>query len=64
MNVLESLTEALRQGYQVYERVPEGYLVRTRVRDRLALALVALRRTGLGFEHLQRQPERGRLDGR
>jgi hypothetical protein len=43
MKVFESLTEALRQGYQVYTRVPEGYLVRTRVRDRWALALVVLR---------------------
>lgn len=43
MKVFESLTEALRQGYQVYTRVPEGYLVRTRVRDRWALALVVVR---------------------
>jgi hypothetical protein len=39
MKVFESLTEALRQGYQVYARAPEGYLVRTRVRDHWALAL-------------------------
>jgi hypothetical protein len=47
MKVFESLTEALHQGYQVYARVPEGYLVRTRVRDRWALALVALASGGL-----------------
>ena len=48
MKVFESVDEALRQGYHVYARVPEGYLVRTRVRDRWALALVSLRHTGLG----------------
>jgi hypothetical protein len=47
MKVFESLREALRQGYEVYTRVPEGYLVRIRVRDRWALALVALRRVGI-----------------
>lgn len=50
MIVFESLTEALRQGYQVYTRVPDGYLVRTRVRDHWALALVALRPTRRGVD--------------
>lgn len=50
MKVFESITEALRQGYHVYTRVPEGYLVRTRVRDRWALAIVSLRRPSLGVD--------------
>ena len=44
MKVFESLTEALRQGFEVYARVPDGYLVRTGVRDHWALALVVVRR--------------------
>jgi hypothetical protein len=38
--VFTSLAEALRQGYQVYDRSSEGYLVRTRTSSGWALALV------------------------
>ncbi len=38
--VFNSLAEALRAGYQVYERTNEGYLVRTRTDAGWALALV------------------------
>jgi hypothetical protein len=74
MKVFESLTEALRQGYHVHTRVPEGYLVRTRVRDRWALALVSLRRPSdyrnawrqadLGHHRIVPSENAGRLDGR
>lgn len=42
MKVFESLAEALRQGYQVYDRVPAGYLVRTQIEGQWAFALVLL----------------------
>ncbi len=36
----DSLTAALRAGYHVYDRTPEGYVVRTRLERGWALALV------------------------
>jgi hypothetical protein len=38
--VFKSLGEALRAGYQVYERTSDGYLVRTRTAAGWAMALV------------------------
>lgn len=38
--VFRSLEEALRAGYQVYDRTTEGYLVRTRTSAGWAIALV------------------------
>jgi hypothetical protein len=38
-NHFASLSEALRAGYQVYGRTPEGYLVRTRSAAGWVLAL-------------------------
>jgi hypothetical protein len=38
--VFKSLEEALRAGFQVYERTADGYLVRTRIEGNWALALV------------------------
>ena len=35
-----SVAEALRAGFQVYDRIPEGYLVRTRTPAGWAFALV------------------------
>lgn len=35
-----SVAEALRAGFQIYDRVPEGYLVRTRTPAGWAFALV------------------------
>jgi len=33
-----SIAEAIRAGYQVYDRTPDGYLVRTRTSNGWALA--------------------------
>lgn len=41
--VFKSLEEALRAGFQVYDRTSEGYLVRTRMGNSWAMALVSLR---------------------
>ena len=38
-----SLAEAIRAGFQVYDKAPEGYLVRTRTPAGMAFALVVLR---------------------
>ena len=37
-----SLVDALRAGFQVYDRTPHGYLVRTKTASGWALALVHL----------------------
>jgi hypothetical protein len=39
----QSLGQALRAGYHVYDRTADGYLVRTRTPRGWALALVPLR---------------------
>jgi hypothetical protein len=41
--VFHSLSEALRAGFQIYDRTPEGYLVRTRTASGWAMALVSCR---------------------
>jgi hypothetical protein len=38
--VFKSLADALRAGYQVYDRTADGYLVRTRTAAGWAIALV------------------------
>lgn len=38
--VFRSLTEALSQGYQVFDKTPEGYLVRRKMTTGWALAIV------------------------
>lgn len=43
--VFLSLNEALRAGYSVYDRRPNGYLVRTRTTSGWALAIVDCRGT-------------------
>ena len=43
MTIFHSLAEAIRQGYQIYERTNEGYLVRTKIRNAWALAIVVAR---------------------
>jgi hypothetical protein len=43
MLVFHSLAEAIRAGFQVYDRTGTGYLVRTRTSGGWALALVELR---------------------
>lgn len=40
--VFSSLTEAVKSGYQVYDRTPTGYLVRTRTENGYALAIVEI----------------------
>src|SRR5579871_2354171 len=39
--VFKSLADALREGYQVYDRTADGYLVRTRTAAGWAMALVS-----------------------
>ena len=48
--VFRSLSEALRAGYQVYERTAVGYVVRTRTNGGWAFAIVACR----GVERVSR----------
>ena len=43
--VFKSLADALRAGYQVYDRTADGYLVRTRTAAGWAMALVSCRVT-------------------
>ena len=40
MVVFTSLAEAIRQGYQLYERTPTGYIVRIRTERGFAFAVV------------------------
>jgi hypothetical protein len=40
LTVFKSLAEALRAGFEIYDRTAEGYLVRTRTDAGWALALV------------------------
>jgi len=39
--VFKSLADALRAGFQIYDRTSDGYLVRTRTPNGWAIALVA-----------------------
>lgn len=43
MIVFKSLAEAIRQGYEIYDRTPNGYLVRTKTARGFALAFVDLK---------------------
>ena len=38
--VFRSLADALRAGFQIYDRTADGYLVRTRTANGWAMALV------------------------
>ncbi len=40
MIVFSSLAEAVRRGFELYERLPDGYVVRTRTQRGWAMALV------------------------
>jgi hypothetical protein len=40
LTVFSSLAEALRAGFEIYDRTAEGYLVRTRTDAGWAMALV------------------------
>jgi hypothetical protein len=42
MIVFHSLSEALRAGFQVEDRVPHGYVVRTRTQHGWARAIVVV----------------------
>lgn len=45
MRIFRSVLEAVKAGYQIYDRTPEGYLVRTLVDStHWGLALVVLQR--------------------
>jgi hypothetical protein len=39
-----SLAEAIQAGFQVYDRTPDGYLVRTRTLNGWAAAVVIVRK--------------------
>jgi regulation of enolase protein 1 (concanavalin A-like superfamily) len=39
--VFKSLADALRAGFQIYDRTADGYLVRTRTSSGWAMALVS-----------------------
>ena len=43
MRVFRSLAEAIREGYSVYDRFADGYVVRIKTSAGWAMALVALR---------------------
>ena len=43
--VFHSLADAIRGGFQIYDRTSEGYLVRTKTERGWAVALVELRST-------------------
>jgi hypothetical protein len=40
IHVFKTLADALRAGYQVYDRTTDGYLVRTRTANGWAMAIV------------------------
>ncbi len=42
--IFTSLADALRAGFQVYDRTSDGYLVRTRTNGGWAMALVTAKR--------------------
>jgi hypothetical protein len=42
--IFESLADALRAGFQIYDRTNDGYLVRTRTATGWAMALVACKK--------------------
>jgi len=42
--VFESLADALRAGFQIYDRTTDGYLVRTRTATGWAMALVSCKK--------------------
>jgi hypothetical protein len=42
--VFTTLADALRAGFQIYDRTAEGYLVRTRTSSGWAMALVTSKR--------------------
>ena len=41
--VFKSLADALRAGFQIYDRTQDGYLVRTKTHTGWAMALVTCR---------------------
>jgi hypothetical protein len=40
LTVFKSLADALRAGFQIYDRTSDGYLVRTRTEQGWAMAIV------------------------
>ena len=41
--VFTSLADALRAGFQIYDRTQDGYLVRTRTQAGWAMAMVSIK---------------------
>jgi hypothetical protein len=46
--VFDTLAEAVRLGFRIYDRMPGGYIVQRRTESGLALALVVERKPTLG----------------
>ncbi|HEY1978246.1 MAG TPA: hypothetical protein VGG89_16965 [Candidatus Baltobacteraceae bacterium] len=42
--VFDTLAEAVRRGFHIYDRMPDGYIVQRRTESGLALALVVERK--------------------
>lgn len=45
--VFETLAEAVRLGFRIYDRMPDGYIVQRQTESGLALALVVERKPSL-----------------
>lgn len=45
--VFDTLAEAVRLGFRVYDRMPDGYIVQRQTESGLALALVVERKPSL-----------------
>jgi hypothetical protein len=43
VTVFPTLADAIRAGYELFDRTPDGYLVRLRTENGYALAIVELR---------------------
>jgi hypothetical protein len=42
MRIFRSVSEALKAGFYIYDRVPKGYVARARIGDRWVMALIEL----------------------
>ncbi len=47
LHIFDTLAQAISAGFSVYDRMPRGYLVRTRTSGGWALAIVELRKPQL-----------------
>ena len=49
--VFDTLAEAVRLGFRIYDRMPDGYIVQRQTASGLALALVVERKPSLTPKH-------------